>query len=203
MDDLRAVYNKIAADWGNDHESDTWWIEGTDKFISLLPSGSGVLDVGCGSGVKSEYIVQKGLTVVGIDFSEEMVKLAAKRVPVGEFLVVDIRDMSKLNRTFDGILAQAVLLHIPKKEVAGVLGGLKEKLKSGGCLYVAVKERRPGKPEEEIVTENDYGYEYSRFFSYFTLDEVKEQLRTAGMSIKYENITTSGRTNWIQVIGQA
>ena len=46
----------------------------------------------------------------------------------------------------------------------------KNKLNPNGVLYLAVKEKR--KVEEEIATENDYGYEYERFFSYFTLDEI-------------------------------
>ncbi len=203
MDDLRTTYDKIARDWTKAHESDAWWVEGTNKLISLLPLGGSVLDVGCGSGVKSEYLAQKGLAVVGVDFSGEMVKLATHRVPNGKFLISDVRDVSKLDRMFDGIFAQAVLLHIPKREISDVIAGLKQKLKPAGYLYIAVKEQRPGKPEEEIVTENDYGYEYSRFFSYFKLDEVKDYARAAGMDIVYENVTTSGKTNWLQVIGRA
>lgn len=56
--------------------------------------------------------------------------------------------------------------------------------------------------EEEIRVEDDYGYQYERFFSYFTLDEIKKYLEEVGISIKYENITPSGNTWWIQVIGQ-
>lgn len=198
--DLKATYNRIAEDWLKDHHGDTWWIEGTDKFFSFLKPGSLVLDVGCGAGVKSQYLLDKGLKVVGIDFSEKMIEIAKREVPGATFYVADIKDLSGLQETFDGILTQAVLLHIPKTEASAVVKGLRDKLNNGGYLYIAVKEKREGGKEEEILKENDYGYEYERFFSYFTLPEVKGYIADAGMEMCYENVALSGHTNWIQVI---
>lgn len=198
--DLKATYNRIAEDWFGDHHGDTWWIEGTDKFISFLKPGSLVLDVGCGAGVKSQYLLDKGLKVVGIDFSEKMIEIAKREVPSATFHVADIKNLSGLQESFDGILAQAVLLHIPKIEADGVVKGLRDKLHNGGYLYIAVKEKRESGKEEEILKENDYGYEYERFFSYFTLPEIKSYIADAGMEMCYENVALSGHTNWIQVI---
>jgi 2-polyprenyl-3-methyl-5-hydroxy-6-metoxy-1,4-benzoquinol methylase len=65
----RETYNRIAEDWVHDHAQDTWWIAGTDTFVSLLPDGARVLDVGCAGGVKAQYLTDKGLHVVGIDNS--------------------------------------------------------------------------------------------------------------------------------------
>lgn len=202
MDDLKATYNRIAKDWTKDHRDDTWWVEGTDKFVSYLNVGDTVLDVGCGAGTKSKYLAGKGLQVTGIDFSEEMIKLASQQVPTGKFFVMDIKDLSGLKNIFSGILAQAVLLHIPKKEVRHVLEQLKDKLNQGGYLYIAVKELKPGGKEEEIVVKNDYGYEYAMFFSYFTLDEIKEHLKNLQMEILYEDSVRAGKTKWLQVIAR-
>lgn len=198
--DLKATYNRIAEDWFKDHHEDTWWIEGTDKFVSLLKPGSLVLDVGCGTGVKSQYLLDKGLKVIGIDFSEKMIEIAKREVPGATFHVADIKDLSGLQETFDGVLAQATLLHIPKAEAGDVVKGLRDKLNNGGYLYIAVKEKRENGKEEEILKEDDYGYEYERFFSYFTLPEIKKYISDAGMEVCYENVSLSGHTNWIQVI---
>lgn len=198
--DLKATYNRIAEDWFKDHHGDTWWIEGTNKFISLLKEGALVLDVGCGAGVKSQYLIDKGLNVVGADFSEKMIEIAKREVPEATFYVSDIKDVSSLRETFDGILAQAVLLHIPKAEVVHVIKGLRDKLNNNGYLYIAVKEKRENGKEEELLKGNDYGYEYERFFSYFTLPEIKKYISDLEMEICYENVALSGHTNWIQVI---
>src|SRR3989338_6066638 len=147
---LRETYNRIAEEWHKDHQQEDWWVEGTDKFISLLKPGDSVLDVGCGGGTKYAYLVKKGLRVVGIDFSEKMIEIAKREVPEGTFLVLDLGDVDKLDYLFDGIFMQAALLHVPKKEVIGKLEKLTKKLKVGGYLYVGVKERKP----EGLISED-------------------------------------------------
>jgi SAM-dependent methyltransferase len=60
------------------------------KAISMLPSTSKVLDVGCGTGVPvSEMLAEAGLDVVGCDISPKMIKLAQTRVK-GHFIVSDM-----------------------------------------------------------------------------------------------------------------
>lgn len=200
--DLKSTYNKIAKDWSEDHSHDTWWIEGTDKFLSLLDSSASILDVGCGGGYKSKYMDKKGFKVTGIDFSEEMIKLAKGNVPAANFFVKDIKKPLGFQNSFDGIFAHAVLLHIPKKEVTDVLKNITEPLKSGGFINVAVKEIRPGNKDEEILKEEDYGYEYKRFFSYYTMDELKKYITDISFEVVYSDIITSGDTNWIQIIAR-
>ncbi|HBB36921.1 MAG: hypothetical protein UX02_C0002G0134 [Candidatus Moranbacteria bacterium GW2011_GWC1_45_18] len=200
--DLKDTYNKIAKDWHKDHQKDEWWVVGTDKFVSLLAENDLVLDVGCGAGTKSKYLIGKGLEVVGIDFSKEMIKIAKKEVPAGRFMVLDLDDIENLKETFDGIFMQAVLLHIPKKKIIPVLEKVAKKLKKGGYLYIAVKEKRKNGQEEEVVLENDYGYEYERFFSYFSKDEIIGYMKEIGLKIVHEAVTDLGNTNWIQVIGK-
>lgn len=198
--DLKSTYNKIAEDWDNDHCHDTWWFEGTDKFISFFKPGASILDIGCGAGTKSDYLIRHGLKVTGIDFSEKMIKLAVEKVPAGTFWVKDFRNPLGFDHQFEGVFAQAALLHIPKKEIPEVLANIIKLLKPNGYLYVAVKELKVGKKEEEIIKENDYGYEYERFFSLFTLDELEKYIVGMRMKIVYKNVTTFGKTNWIQII---
>ncbi len=200
--DLKSTYNKIADDWFRDHNEDTWWREGTDKFTSILPKGATVLDVGCGAGIKSKYLSDNGLKVTGMDFSEKMIEIAKREVSGVDFIVYDIYEMDSYDNKFDAVFAQAVLLHVPKEKIIEVLEKFKNKLKPGGILYLAVKEVKSGGTDNEILKENDYGYEYERFFSYFTLPEIKECINKLSLKLLWENITNSGRTNWIQIIAK-
>lgn len=199
---LKDTYNLIAEDWYKDHQKDDWWIPGTDKFISFLRPGSNILDVGCGAGVKSDYLIKKGFKVTGIDFSDQMIGIAGREVKTGDFLVKDIKEPLLLDRQFDGVFAQAVLLHISRQEMTQVLKNILEPLKPGGYFYAAVKEVKPDRPEEGMLKENDYGYEYERFFSYYGAEELKQYLSDAGLKIVYQDVVSSGKTNWIQMIGQ-
>ena len=202
--DLREAYNLIAEDWHRDHSDDDWWIEGTDAFIRALPDNSRVLDVGCGSGVKSEYLIAHGLDVVGIDVSDRLLDIARREVPEGDFRELSMTDLDRLPDAFDGVFAQASLLHIPRKDAGETVKKMSDRLVPGGLLYLAVKEAREGKPEEEIARENDYGYEYERFFSYFRMDELERYLLDAGLTVisTMRNSSPSGKTVWLQIIGK-
>lgn len=197
---LKDTYNRIAQDWHNDHNQDGWWCAGTDKYISMFKSGDLILDAGCGSGVKAKYLSNRGLNVIGIDISDNLLEIAKKEVPTAKFVQMDMKDVDRLNEKFDGVFAQASLLHIAKKDIRNVLVNLIKVLKNDGYFYIAVKENE--KIKEEVVKESDYGYEYERFFSYYTLDELKQYLKELDMKITLETITNSGRTNWIQIIAQ-
>ncbi|MSU45405.1 MAG: class I SAM-dependent methyltransferase [Candidatus Zambryskibacteria bacterium] len=200
--DLKSTYNKIANDWFRDHQDDNWWLEGTTKFLSLLPKDATILDIGCGGGLKSKYLFDKGFKVTGMDFSEGMIDIAKREFPEIDFLVGDIYELDSYQKKFDAVFAQAVLLHIPKDRINEALNKLKNKLNPNGVLYIAVKETKIDQPDHENRIENDYGYEYERFFSYFTLPEIKESIEKLDMKLIFDSVTTAGKTNWIQVIAK-
>ncbi len=199
---LKDTYNKIARDWHTDHQKDSWWIDGTNKFVDLLKKGGVVLDVGCAGGYKSRFFLGKGFEVVGIDFSQKLIEIANQEIPQADFRVLDMRKVGTMSEEFDGIFASATLLHIPKNEIPYVLKGFVNRLAKGGCLYVAVKENRSGSPDEEIKQEDDYGYKYERFFSYFSADELHNYLKDAGLEIVYESKTLAAKTYWLEIVGR-
>ncbi|MEK9152200.1 MAG: class I SAM-dependent methyltransferase [Patescibacteria group bacterium] len=201
--DLRTTYDRIAEDWHKDHLNDTWWQGSMDEFCRLMPPGAEVLDVGCAGGVKTNLLRQRGFRATGIDLSDGLIAVARREFPEVEFHNLDLRDVASLGKKFDGIYALAVLLHVPKAEVDGVLRGWAESLKPGGHAFVAVKERRDGQPEEEILEETDYGYAYRRFFSFFTPDELRERLRRAGLEIVSEQVDLTGNTRWVKMIAKS
>lgn len=200
--DLKSTYDLIAEDWHKDHLNDDWWKVVTDQFISLCRVGDHVLDVGCGSGIKSKYLSDHGLKVTGIDISDKMVEIAKREFPQCEFKALDMNKVDSLNMTFDHVFAQAALLHIPRKEMEQTLKNLLKVLKPGGYLYVGVKDKKPGKGDEGVLIEDDYGYTYSRFFSYHSLPELKKYFSDLNLKIILENITERGRATWVQIIGQ-
>jgi SAM-dependent methyltransferase len=202
--DLKETYNKIAEDLTKSHayHDSVWWREGTDKFVSFLKPGAMVLDVGCGGGIASKYLIEKGFSVTGIDFSEKMIEIAKRDVPRGKFFVMDMRDVDLLKENFDGLYVKASILHLSKKEVPNFMLKLKERIKQGGFIYVAVKGANPGQEEEQVKVEDDYGYSYERFFSFFFESEMEKYFADAGLKVIWKKIAKTGRTNWIEVIGQ-
>ncbi|MFA6909143.1 MAG: class I SAM-dependent methyltransferase [Patescibacteria group bacterium] len=196
--DLKSTYNRIASDWHNDHERDDWWHAGSALFLSYLKQGSHVLDVGCGSGLGSAFLVHHGMNVEGFDVSEKMIELAKQHVPQGIFWVGDMLDLGGKAKTYDAAYLKAVLLHSPKNQTGSILSLLRKRLRAGAYVYVAVKRTKD--VEEEILKEDDYGYQYERFFSYYTEEEMDQLLLSAGFEIDIKRTVSSGRTMWVERI---
>jgi SAM-dependent methyltransferase len=199
---LTETYNRIAESWHRDHGDDDWWIEGTDLFISKLERGSLVLDVGCGGGTKAQYLFNHGLKVIGIDISNKLLAIAQKEVPGVSFRELSMKAVPKMEEEFNGIFAQASLLHAAKAEIPHIIAGFLSRLKVGGILYIAVKEVKANTPEEEIVTESDYGFEYQRFFSYYTMPELITYFHEAGLTVIGDLRNQTGKTVWLQILGR-
>lgn len=196
-------YNRVAEDWHKEDAGEfTWWMKGADAFMGLLPHGAVVLDVGCGDGKKMKYLRDHGLEVTGIDISEAFVAIVKREQPEVPVYVADMHDLSEIPGVYDAIFAQASLLHIPKAEVPSVLAELAKKLKRGGYLHIAVKGIKSDGKEENIVSDNSFGYEYKRFFSFFTMDELKEQFARVDIECVWEYAEVVGRANWLQIIGR-
>lgn len=201
---LAETYDHIAEDWHQDHLVDDWWVDGTDVFLSHLSLGARVLDVGCGSGVKSRYMQDHGMRVTGIDISTKLLEIARSESPESSFQQLSMTELNTLGDTYDGVFAQASLLHIFKVDAPAVVRAMANRTSTYGFVYLAVKEVREGKPEEAVVKENDYGYEYERFFSYFTMAELESYLAAAGLEVVWSerNPSPSGKTAWLQIIGK-
>ena len=108
-----------------------------DSFLALLPPGSLILDLGCGSGRDSRYFLQKGYRVEACDGSEEMVKAATQNadIPIKKMLFCELNEKDR----YDGIFACASILHVPSRELPDIINRMKKAVKTDGILYVSFK----------------------------------------------------------------
>lgn len=106
-----------------------------------------ILDAGCGSGFKSLSlaIANPGAKIVGIDLSEESVKLAKQRLKYhglknAEFYSLSIYDLPKLRMKFDYIHCDETLYLLP--DVVAGLKAMKSVLKPEGIIRANLHELR-------------------------------------------------------------
>lgn len=101
-------------------------------FIAKLPRYATVLDLGCGTGRDTRALIDTGFAVTAVDGSSEMAREAEKRIgrPVRVQLFEDLDDVE----AFDGIWANASLLHVPRAGLPKVLTRVHRALKPGGLL---------------------------------------------------------------------
>ena len=107
------------------------------RFAELLPAGGQVLELGCGGGQDSEALLGLGLDVTPTDGSPELAAEAQKRLgrPVSVLLFEDLT----AEAAFDGVWANACLLHVPRSVLAGILARVHLALRPDGAFYASFK----------------------------------------------------------------
>jgi SAM-dependent methyltransferase len=106
-------------------------------FLALLPPGASILELGCGAGNHSAVMLEGGFEVRATDGSPEMAAIAARRL--GHPVEAMLFDQLDVHEAYDGVWASACLLHVPRDELAGILGRIHRALKSSGVFYASFK----------------------------------------------------------------
>jgi SAM-dependent methyltransferase len=122
-------------------------------FLALLAPDATILELGCGAGGDTAEMLARGFNVLPTDGSPEMAAVASQRLgrPVGTLLFHDIDAVE----AYDGVWANACLLHVPRDELAHVLARIWRALKPGGCFYASFKT---GEAEGRDMLNRYYNY---------------------------------------------
>lgn len=102
-----------------------------------MPRGPRVLELGCGAGLDAEAMTALGADVTATDGSPTMARIAEHRLgrPVRVMLFDDLDDEA----VYDGVWANASLLHARADALPGVLARVWRALKPGGLFYASFK----------------------------------------------------------------
>ena len=108
-----------------------------NRFLALLPPGGSILELGCGAGADSARMLARGYGVRPTDGSREMADVVARRLgrPVATLLFEDLDEVE----AYDGVWANACLLHVPRPELGQVLKLIWRALKPAGHFYASFK----------------------------------------------------------------
>ena len=124
------------------------------EFLSRMKEGGTILDYGSGSGRDSAYFLDKGFSVDSLDGSAEMKAQAERlfgiKVKLASFLSLEEKDK------YDGIWAQASILHLEEHDLRVALTLIERALKRDGVFYSSFR-----KGEED-------GYEKGRWYTNMT-----------------------------------
>ena len=157
-------YDNIAADY-EAHYSDKWSIEYRRKFIyepmfhGLNLSGMKVLDAMCGSGQTTNYLLDHGAIVTGLDISNEVVGTFRSRWKHARVVNRSLLDSGLPDNTFDCVAVVGGLHHI-HPNVKQAVREIHRVLKPGG--YFCFMEPHSGSFPDLV---RRVWYRFDRFFS--------------------------------------
>jgi ubiquinone/menaquinone biosynthesis C-methylase UbiE len=162
-----STYNKIADTYTNQYFNDLTDTPYIDKFINTIQFNAKILDIGCGPGTFSRYLKEKGFDVKGIDLSEEMLHIAENKLPDIKFKLMDMRQISYPDESFDGLFAAYSLIHIPSEEAHDTLEGFHRILKPAGKIMIIVQGGESDRIADEPLKKGE-----KIFINFFTKKKV-------------------------------
>ncbi len=144
------------------------------RFLALLAPGATILELGCGAGADTAEMLARGFDVSPTDGSPEMAEVASRRLgrPVGTLLFHDLDAVD----AYDGVWANACLLHVPRPELAQVLSLIWRALKPGGAFYASFKT---GDAEGRDTL--------NRYYNYPSPDWLREHMRVRATGLRWRS----------------
>ncbi|WP_171074149.1 class I SAM-dependent methyltransferase [Nonomuraea basaltis] len=188
-----AGYDRLAPVYAERTENvSAWFLAFRRRFADALPAGGRVADLGCGPGRDAAWFREQGLTVVGIDRSAEMARLAAARgVPAA---LGDLRRPPLAPGSLAGLWSMAALLHVPAAQTEVTLRAWSAALRPGGVLGMSTSAG-DGEAWEHV----SHGAEVSRWFVHRDPDTLLAALESADFEVLEHNLLTTHRT-WLSVL---
>lgn len=120
------------------------------RFLEFVPPGGLILDAGCGVGRDTRFFIKRGYRVVSFDASRRMVDIC-RRYPFSYCNHMSFNQLEYVE-AFDGIWANASLLHVSEAELSGIFWRFCNAIKTDGVLYISLKTSQGSKSNNGRVT---------------------------------------------------
>jgi len=141
-----------------------------------------VLDIGCGKGIQTQILAQRGHSAVGIDLSASAIIAAEELLSCSKlgrrvrFIAGDLHEENSLPPSFDHVFSISVIEHV--QEYIALLKRAYHLLNGGGKIHISVDSL--GTIKDQMMLKNhreDHGVNV-----YFSVETISESLSEAGFS---------------------
>lgn len=144
------VYDAIASEFSTTR-SKLW--EDLKPLVRYVTAGDRVLDLGCGNGRLSQLFHDLSISYVGLDQSEELIKLAQKKFSEVKFVVGEMTYLPFPDAYFDAIYCIAAFHHLTTRDTqTKALREMYRVMKAGGRLIMMNWNLESDWAKEKIAT---------------------------------------------------
>jgi ubiquinone/menaquinone biosynthesis C-methylase UbiE len=133
------VFDQLAEKYQGEHSHNPFQSALVERLAALLPGGTSVLDLGCGTGVPTaKLLTESDHRVVGVDVSEGMLRLAREQVPAAEFVHANFVELADDFGRFEAVTAFFSLLMLSKADIERTFDKVHGWLEPGGYLAIGM-----------------------------------------------------------------
>ncbi|MGY4893481.1 MAG: class I SAM-dependent methyltransferase [Candidatus Saccharimonadota bacterium] len=170
-------------------------------FISVLPAGSKVLDIGCAVGYVVEILRAHQLNAEGVDIADAMIEYARKRNPGVRFVVGDFLETPYEAGEFDAVVLYAFLHLFPKEIAIQCIERILTITKNNGVIFVGTTKSATS--SEGFEEKSDYDSSAKRFRKRWTKEELEVLFSEHDLAIlNYEENTDEFGKVWMDFVVQ-
>jgi SAM-dependent methyltransferase len=140
---VRRGYDAISVAYRSDHgqaagssaEDVSRYAGWVAELAALLPGGAIVADLGCGAGVPAtRELADRGLRVIGVDFSAIQLARARRLVPAAGLVRADMTELRLRPASLDAVVSFYALIHVPLADQRALFPRIRSWLRPGGYL---------------------------------------------------------------------
>jgi len=133
-----AAYDARAAIFAQDWHDQPPPVDLHALIRRFFKPGGSTVDIGCGSGREVAWLVANGYPALGYDPSNGLLREARARYPEILFAAAALPELTGIpEATFDNVLCETVLMHLPPAAVTPSVARLLAILRPGGVLYLS------------------------------------------------------------------
>ena len=112
-------------------------------LASRLRPGARVVDLGCGAGTPAtRELAERGLQVLGVDFSAVQLRRAQRLVPAARLVQADMTAFGLVPGSADAVVCFYALIHVPLADQQALLPRIRDWLRPGGYFLATVGAER-------------------------------------------------------------
>lgn len=163
-----------------------------DRFAGMAGSGQ-VLEIGSGPGRDAGYLEEHGVRVTRSDATPAFV--ARLRAAGHHARLLDVRS-DDLGGPYDGVLANAVLLHLSREQFRAAMHRVRQAVTGGGLLAVTLKE---GDGEQWSTAKLGL----PRHFTYWREAALRAVLQDTGWDVTFLEHVPGRTDQWLLLIARA
>lgn len=182
-ENVKLIFDTYAQSYQEKFMNVDRYSESLESLSGFLKDKDSVLDIGCGPGNISRYLLEKhpNLQLLGIDLSPNMIELAGRNNPSANFQVLDCRNIELLSDSFDVIVCGFCLPYLSQKEVRSLIRKVSALLKPFGFFYLSTMESK--KYRWQWIGPSEGGSQKLKTY-FHTCAYLQELLREQGFTIK-------------------